>query len=72
MPEDRHGAADEMAGAIDAALADNPALTEDQVEAVRALRAQAQDLCRAGRVGAGRECARRALAIIREGAPAPE
>jgi hypothetical protein len=57
---------------VDEALARNPALTKEQSEDVRRLRADLQDLCRAGKMDEARRCEELALTIIREGAPAPE
>lgn len=57
---------------IDEALAQNPALTEKQLEDVRRLRTELQDLCQAGKVDEADRCEKLALMIIREGAPVPE
>lgn len=59
-------------GAIDTALAASPALSSQQLEAVRALREEMRRLYREGRTGDARDCEKRALAIIKEGSPAPE
>jgi hypothetical protein len=63
---------EEITGAIDAALTDNPVLSRQQLEAVRELRREAQEMCRAGRLGDARDCEKRAVAIVKQGAPAPE
>lgn len=72
MTETNRQQREEITGTIDAALADNPALSRQQLEVVRELRREAQEMCRAGRLGDARDCEKRAVAIIKEGAPAPE
>ena len=57
---------------IDEALAQNPVLTPEQLEDVRRLRAELQDLSRSGRTDEARRCEALALDIIREGAPVSE
>lgn len=62
----------ELVRNIDEALAQNPALTEKQLDDVRRLRDQLQNLCRSGKVDEAERCERLALMIIREGAPMTE
>lgn len=62
----------EMIRNLDEALAENPALTPQQFEDVRRLRAQVQGLCRSGKMDEAQDCQELAINIIREGAPASE
>ncbi len=57
---------------IDEALAKKPALTDNQLEDVRRLRAEIKGLCKAGKVEEAGRCEELALQIIRRGAPVPE
>lgn len=57
---------------IDAALAQNPALAEKQLEDIKHLRAELHRLCQAGNVEEVDKCEKLALKIIRQGAPVPE
>ena len=57
---------------VDEALARNPALTPEQFEDVKRLRAELQEACRTGRTEEAKQCEQLAIMIIREGAPASE
>jgi hypothetical protein len=54
---------------VDEALAQNPALTPEQLEDVRHWRSDLQKFCRRGRTDEAKRCEEVALSIIREGAP---
>ncbi|MGF1610150.1 MAG: hypothetical protein ACFCUQ_12195 [Kiloniellales bacterium] len=72
MAETNSDRSQQLLQSIDEALARFPALTEQQLEDVRRLRAELQDHCRSGRLDEAKACEKLALTIIREGAPVPE
>lgn len=63
---------EDMIRRIDEALVSNPALTGEQMADVRRLRTELIVSHKAGRMEEAQRCEALALALIKEGAPAPE
>lgn len=72
MSESHEKRAEQLIDNIDKALAHSPALTNGQLQAVRRMRAEIPELCRAGKLDEARRSEELALNIIRAGAPARE